>query len=550
MKILLHYIYLISLAIVMSFITGCNNTAQNSLDTACRLVNERPDSAYSILRDIDYDNLDTDSLKAKYILTKAIANIRVGRSLITDTLLNDAAAYYISVGDTTNWALASQLLSGYDFIRGDSESALYRLENMVPLINNPKLLWDTHIHLLEMSIYSQNYESAYDYADWLVVNTDEPREKLKFSTAKGVALYIQGDFTKALEIFDSIIAIGATEKVSQEIAGDFYCDYAEILDGAGYPSKAIGIIDSLNRYGNPVDQGERISRMFALAQFYANSGDIKKANVLLDSINHDGTQSAFEIYSSIAMLKAALQYKDTGRFPSELMHEVSKTMQRNYRLVQFDRQTAMESVIELNDDNYELKLQRQRLWMSVFGILSILIVCFIIVYFIISRRKRRLVEAEERAEALERMLKDTEIAGEGKSGLSDKDKLRAALLRHLDIFKTFAGTPTQQSRDALKKISAVGNKDISIESLVDWQEFYSMIDNLYDGFYSNLIKKYPDTFNDKEQQIIVLLKSGFSTKEIGVLTEQSSATIYTRKSVIRKKLGTPENGDIISNLDN
>jgi DNA-binding NarL/FixJ family response regulator len=56
-------------------------------------------------------------------------------------------------------------------------------------------------------------------------------------------------------------------------------------------------------------------------------------------------------------------------------------------------------------------------------------------------------------------------------------------------------------------------------------------------------------FNDKEQQIIVLLKAGFSTKEISVLTEQSSATIYTRKSVIRKKLATPEDGDFTAQLD-
>ena len=48
----------------------------------------------------------------------------------------------------------------------------------------------------------------------------------------------------------------------------------------------------------------------------------------------------------------------------------------------------------------------------------------------------------------------------------------------------------------------------------------------------------------------MLLKAGFSTKEIGVLTEQSSATIYTRKSVIRKKLNiTEDSGDIIAHIE-
>ena len=224
-------------------------------------------------------------------------------------------------------------------------------------------------------------------------------------------------------------------------------------------------------------------------------------------------------------------------------------MQLNYQFAQFDRQTAMESVIELSDDNYELKLQRQRLWLMVLGVIILVIAGGVVVYFILSRRRQRMIEAEERVETLERMLNDTERAEEAGSVASDNAKLKAVLLRQLGIFRTFAATPTPHSRDALKKISSVGNDKDAIESLVDWPEFYSMIDNLYDGFHAKLLRMYPDTFNDKEQQIIVLLKADFSTKEIGVLTEQSSATIYTRKSVIRKKLATAANGDIVDCLD-
>lgn len=206
----------------------------------------------------------------------------------------------------------------------------------------------------------------------------------------------------------------------------------------------------------------------------------------------------------------------------------------------------MESVVELTEDNYRLKLQRQKLWLPVTGVVLVLTVSGIVVYFILHRRRQRMIETEERIETLAQMLKDSHKAES--CNLSD-DKLKAALIRQLGIFKAFAGTPNQQSIDALRKISTVGNNGESIEALVDWRDFYVLIDNLYDNFHTNLINKYPDIFNDKEQQIIVLLKAGFSTKEIGVLTEQSSATIYTRKSVIRKKLSTPEDGDFIAQLD-
>ena len=544
MKSLLNYI-LLSLSAMMLAV-ACTAPASDRLAAALRLVHERPDSAYAILRDIDYDDLEGDSLKARYVLTRALANLRVGRSLITDTLLDEAARYYISAGDTADWVLASQLLSGYDFTRGDTGAAVRRLEAMVPLIRNPRLLWDTYMHLLELSLNSGDYSAAYGYAGWLLADTDVPEQILKFSTAKGGALYMQGEYRRALAVLDSVIATGAVCRVRPEVAATFYSEYAEILNGAGLPRRAIGVIDSLDRFGGPVDEGERVARRLALAQFYANAGEARRARQILDSINHDGTRSVMEVYASIAMLKAALQYAGSGQFPSEMMHKVTKNMHRNYQFAQFDRQTAMESVIELNDDNYQLKLQRQRLRLLVACIVLVVVVGAVAVYIVLSRRKQRMIEAEERAETLERMLKDSERAADSQS--SDSDKLRAALLRQLGIFKTFAGTPTPQSRDALRKISAIG-ADTSIESLVDWAEFYTMIDNLYDGFHSRLLATHPDTFNDKEQQIIVLLKAGFSTKEIGVLTEQSSATIYTRKSVIRRKLGTPENGDIIACLD-
>lgn len=44
--------------------------------------------------------------------------------------------------------------------------------------------------------------------------------------------------------------------------------------------------------------------------------------------------------------------------------------------------------------------------------------------------------------------------------------------------------------------------------------------------------------------------AGFSTKEISVITGQTTSTIYVRKSSIRKKLGMPEKDDIVGFLLN
>lgn len=160
------------------------------------------------------------------------------------------------------------------------------------------------------------------------------------------------------------------------------------------------------------------------------------------------------------------------------------------------------------------------------------------------RRRARLIEAEERIETLDRMVRQA-----NNEAASDKETvLKRMVLQQMGVLKTFASTPTAQSREALKRISNMGNKELDACKLVDWNNLYTMVDELFDGFHRKLLCVYPDLFTEKEIQIICLLRSDFSTKEIGFLTEQSSATIYVRKSSIRKKTATPESGDIIVQL--
>lgn len=161
------------------------------------------------------------------------------------------------------------------------------------------------------------------------------------------------------------------------------------------------------------------------------------------------------------------------------------------------------------------------------------------------RRRQRLADAEERVETLTAMLNTARGAGD-----DDKNALlKKTLLQQLGILKTFAEAPTAQNQEALRKISRIGSHSADIDALVSWESLYDTIDHLYDGFHRRVTDLYPGTFSDKEMQILMLIKAGFSTKEIGVLTRQSSATIYVRKTSIRKKLGAAENSDFIAFLD-
>ena len=163
----------------------------------------------------------------------------------------------------------------------------------------------------------------------------------------------------------------------------------------------------------------------------------------------------------------------------------------------------------------------------------------------IQKRKRRTVEAEEKMEALQKMVDEMKSTPSPSTG---HESLRRAMLQQLGIIKMVAETPTEQNREMLRKISSIDNDTNG--ALVNWQSVYEIIDNLYAGFYSRLHGRHGNILTDKEEQIIVLMMAGFSTKEISVITMQTTATIYVRKSSIRKKLGVPEKEDIVEFLKN
>ena len=150
-----------------------------------------------------------------------------------------------------------------------------------------------------------------------------------------------------------------------------------------------------------------------------------------------------------------------------------------------------------------------------------------------------MLESNEILQKLVAELKSTQ------ADASVNDKLRRAMLQQLGIIKMVAETPTEQNREMLRRLSSIEG-DTPEGKLVNWPNVFEIIDNLFAGFYTRLHDDYGEILSDKEEQIIVLMMAGFSTKEMSVITSQTMATIYTRKSTIRRKLGVAEKEDIVA----
>lgn len=270
---------------------------------------------------------------------------------------------------------------------------------------------------------------------------------------------------------------------------------------------------------------------------------------IADSLAHKmrgDDDSYFRSYSN--MLHAMLDLKRTGRV--KLIQITGLNNRQNER---FNRMKASQWESErgaLNQQNRALALKAGNRQKTVI-ILVISLVALIILgcsAWIIRARRQRERDNEERIEALQKMVDEYKASPMKEPGTTDSSALRGAMLKQLGIIKMVAETPTEQNREMLRKISAIDG-ETNVE-LVEWGKVFEMIDSLYTGFYSKLHSQYGEKLTPKEEQIIVLMVAGFSTKEISVITSQTTSTIYVRKSSIRKKLGVPEKEDIVAFLKN
>lgn len=532
--------------LLLSFLVmaACGRPSSRKLETAERIAEDHPDSARAILRHIDYFYLDEEG-KARYIMAKATSDAATGRSLVTDSLLPVAVRFYKQQGDTPGWLKANKLYISYLYELnriGAASEVVGEILTSIPAddIDHQSQFRDMG---LQLHIAAEKYGEALKEADWLIDHAESDRARLGNAQIRMFLLLKLGGKGHAAAYGDSILRSSFAPTAGSPEWLDFMGDYAEILDEDRQSAKAVAVVENILALNPDMSPETKATYMISLAKYYANLGDISRARHILtaiDSLGYDPLKIEAGFGRDVEFLHNALDYRETGHL-SLLSDKTTAAEVYRRRIINND---AISEMNELSAWKMQLTLEKQNVAILLLSFCLLLTIVAAIFYRLSSRRRRRLLEAEEKIDTLDQMLREVRSA-DGNS--ADRNRtLKRMVLRQMGLLKVFASSPTEQNQEVLRKISAVDAESASNGNLVNWEHLYAMIDELYEGFYTNLLKTYPDTFSEKEIQIICLLHGGFSTKEIGVLTRQSSATIYVRKSAIRKKLGTEEGGDFLA----
>ncbi len=286
---------------------------------------------------------------------------------------------------------------------------------------------------------------------------------------------------------------------------------------------------------------------FCKALNFLNLGEFKKASEQLavaDKYVAEVSPEERQYYESLAgHIRNILDFHNEGRIKIISVAELSNKQRDRWFRDNNTRYEQKQNALKAENRALEFKAQSER---KTYIIVIISLVAFIIALggiWLFQKRKRKMVETEERADTLQKMVDELRKPA---APSDSQEALRRAMLQQLNIIKMVAETPTEQNREMLRKISSLdSNAD---GPLVNWANMYEIIDSLYSGFHSKLHSSYGDKLSEKEEQVIMLLAADFSAKEISVITSQSTASVYVRKSSAKKKLGVPEKQDVIAFL--
>lgn len=537
--------------IILLVFVSCNLSKEKSLILSDKMLKKDPVKALAILDSLENSGgLDKEG-QLHLVWNRALAHQTLGMSLAEDSLLPEAIAYY---RDNSDKQADSYLFeASYLSWTGKKADAIKAINKGLKVITDST----KRIQLLAAKAgifeHSREYKKVIEILKKALKYNLTKREQAMLNYKLGENLSLIGD-RQSEHFYNKSIQL-ATENGDTAIACEFLRNYADYLANNGQYRRSN---DMFYQIGRAMPKIAKLSSIqMAMAGNYINLHKLDSARICNDRAIKSEKKLEAKGFADIArrvmieqerrLLDYAngktISYVDLARYCDSItadMEAKENTLARR-----------QETKNRLQLVNHELKLGQQRMgWMLSMAVL-LLIGSVIVGYLYYRNRVQRLAEAEDRIDTLTRMLAEaqtatTEAAGKKQQKTDDDAFFKKILLKQLGIIRMVANTPTHQNQALLKRISGISEGKISTDSLLVWSDLFSVIDRLYDNFHTRLTEQFSNALTEKEIQISCLLCASFSTKEIGVITQQSDATIYVRKTSIRKKIGAAEGQDIVT----
>ena len=521
------------------------------MDRVEACVNERPDSALTILRQIDTTSLLKPSERARYALLYAMA---LDKNYIDTTdlsIIRPAIRYYTKHGTSREKAL-SYYYEGrilYNAKR-DAEALIsqtHALENALKSApdRNTGLIYSA---MSDLSSRSYCWEEAYDY----LVKAKEVFFQIKDTAAANLAtakilvnLSNQGRKEEALQMADSLLG--------ESIPSSLYASLLIQKAGLMVDTTKVDYRPALDCYIQAFQNGGKPSAK-QLAQYaYAlgRCGYHEESRQVFDELMHSGSRGAAtaKTYKQ-ELLADSGEYAEAYRLLRETLDSQAETVNQLITQSLFRTQRDYFKVLE---SEAVLKNKKQG-YATAILLLSVLLVTVFLGILAYYNKKRATVKELE----MERLAQSMQDA------LSEKEQAISNLqVEFMDLHDARFRQLERYYKDyEMARRSGAGEKDLydkllatihDIEGDIEGQRYLdTLIDQKYNGIMKRLREECPD-LPKQDYLLFSYTAAKFDNSTIGMLLGNISAdAIHMRRSRLRKYLRShqlPSSDDFLQILE-
>lgn len=511
------------------------------LREADSLVDTHPDSASVLLSAIIDPRELSAAEKADYGYLTALSHLSTGKAMAEDGLIIYTLGYYKDHNMTDK--LATAYLLAAEYYKWVDEPPMRRtMLNAgldLSLESSDSAMVFEFYHTIGADYYAKKeYREAIHFYRQAIAYKNN--SQLHYEIGLGYAFIGKAD---SMDYFIKEAINIALKRNRHDAANHYRRNYADILFHGKKYREALNIQQQI-----AADEGSTRRVNLSAAQIYLALRQPDSAQMYVDSARiyleekkmSDPDLSDVSGENFIHALQAVLDYAKGNAINLQPMGQLNDSRRQEVREKELLIEEKINLKSRLEQQNLMLTISRQRMLLYIaWGLVAFVLIAIIVILYI-HRKRRRLVEAEENREVLEKLLKEATAANE-----KDSSFFKKVLLQQLGLIKIVASTPTGHNQELLKQVSFINNNDAPTDSMLVWDDLYKLIDSIYDRFYSRLTSKYGEILTEKEKQLCCLLCAEFSTKEISVIIGQGVQTIYQRKTTIRQKLKMDEKEDII-----
>ncbi|MBK6966641.1 MAG: tetratricopeptide repeat protein [Bacteroidales bacterium] len=303
-----------------------------------------------------------------------------------------------------------------------------------------------------------------------------------------------------------------------------------------------------------------------LAKLYTEKGDYLTSifyfNNSLDASRKSNSVRSYKIAIK-GLVNAYTELKDFKNLVKnqKILDSLNSTIfnvEISREAVDLARQYEFDLKFKMADLEHKKDIKAQQNKILIFVLLSAFFLLLSIVVFLLFKNQRNKTHNEQ--------LKLAQMDLESKNLKLEKDHLQLNLdykNRELTTNVMYLMQKNELVNDVVKRLKEV--KDVlpenskagfrfimnDLQQSVDstgWKEFEFRFQDVHQEFYVNLLEKYPN-LTPNEKKLASFLRMNMTSKDISALTTQSVDSIKIARTRLRKKLGLPQDANLITFLE-